>query len=235
MLTLSVDPSSSIGLGSGDVIACPTSNALWASGADQPASQAAPYDCSPGVAVTGNYDSASHTISFDLTSAQEYQAPAGPTGIFSLVLAPGSSPSGPFTAIFDAPGSSSFDITGESPAADGSSVPGGSSGFGSSLGIGTGTGQLGGTSDLPFSLTGAGAGVQPAASSAANPSSALEPSASGSTADVTALPGLTSGSQRTIAVILLVGLGGGLWMAASNTGRRPRSLRRVQGATADPD
>jgi hypothetical protein len=44
--------------------------------------------------------------------------------------------------------------------------------------------------------------------------------------------GLSSGYQRTVAVILLMALGAGLWMAASMKRHTPTSLRPVHAAEA---
>jgi hypothetical protein len=46
--------------------------------------------------------------------------------------------------------------------------------------------------------------------------------------------GLSSGSQRAIAVILLVALAAGLGMAASSGRHQPRSLRQIHGAPEHP-
>jgi hypothetical protein len=237
-LTLSLDPNTSIDLSSGDIVACPTTNALWASGADQPSNQAAPYDCAPGMGVSGNYDASSHTMSFALSSAQEYQAPSGPTGIFSVVLAPGSSPSGPFMAVFDAPSSSSFVITGESPASnneDNLAGSGVSSGNGLTNGFGPSGVDFGGIPGLPSTGVGEAGGTSPVSTSPITAVTTPGTVALGTPADVSATRGLSSGSQRMVAVILLAALGAGLWMAASQTGRRPRSLRQAHSAPTQGD
>jgi hypothetical protein len=239
VLTFTLDSQTTLALGSGDILACPTSNALWAAGGDQPSSLASPYDCSPGVGVTGNYYASTHTLTFDLSSAQEYIAPSGPTGIFSLALVPGSSPTGPFTAVIEPPSATSFSLTEESPllgAASSLGSAGGSSDLGSS---GSGLGSI---ASLPFSggdnfvlpapsgtASAAGTGAGATGSAAAAPSAAA---ASGTPAAETVAQGLGSGSQRTIAVILLVALAVGLWMAASTNRRQPKSLRVVHG---DPE
>jgi hypothetical protein len=227
VLTLSLDPSNSVGMASGDMVACPTTNALWASGDDQPDTQAPPYDCAAGTAVTGNYDSASNTVTFNLNGEQEYQGPSGPTGIFSLALVPGTSPSGPFTAVIDSPSASSFAITNESPgsnaeenlAADGSSGSFGLSGSG----VNSSSGPL-----SPLSAAGSSPaqGTTPTSSTATPGAVDLGVPA--------AATGLGGGSQRTIAVILLAALAAGLWMGASNTGRTPRSLRPVHAPAPGP-
>jgi hypothetical protein len=234
VLTLSL-ASSSIGVSSGDVLACPTGNTLWAAGYDQDSTQAPPYDCSAGVAVTGNYDAGAHTLTFDLSSSQEYETPAGgESGIFSLVLAPGSSPSGPFVAVLDPPGTSSFDLTSESPASSPGDVaaPGSySPGLGAEL-------SVGGTSALPAFSSGGPEGLpaEPPSPSSTPTSSATSPAPSTAAPSFATTPvsaGLSSGPQRSVAVILLLAVAVGVWMAASSKPRRPRSLRHSQRAVPE--
>lgn len=234
VLTLALS-SRSLGMSNGEIVACPTTETLWAAGADQPATQASAYDCAAGLAVSGNYDAASHTISFILSSAQEYQSPTGPNGTFSLVLAPGSSPTGPFTAVFDPPGASSFVITGESPASNADeNLASGATGYGDASGIG-----FGGVSGITTPTFSSIVGVLPTGpSTTPGGTTSTAPGGTGATAlgtpeQVVSDRGLSSSSQRTIAVILLAALGAGLWMSASNTARQPRSLRRDHASSGD--
>jgi hypothetical protein len=240
VLTLALDSQSSANVSSGDIVACPTSNNLWASGSDQPATQASPYDCSAGAAVTGNYDASSATITFNLSSAQEYVEPSGPTGIFSLAIVPGSSPTGPFTAVIQPPSATSFDVTGESPGSDANqNLANSGAGPPASAPAVTPTtttpaasafeqesaGLTGGSGVSPVSpVTPAAAPVGTPATTATTSPGAVALSAPVPTAVVS---GLSSGFQRTIAVILLMSLGAGLWMAASLKRHVPKSLRPV--------
>jgi hypothetical protein len=228
VLTLSLDSSNSVGMGSGDIVACPTTNALWASGADQPATQAPPYDCSAGNAVTGNYDASLNTVTFSLGSAQEYQGPSGPSGIFSLALVPGTSPTGPFTAVINPPSASSLALINESPASNADENLAGA-------GVLGGFGSTGGT----FSSSSGALPSSSVSGSSSTPGAAPTTNSSIPGAVNLGVPaaatGLGTGSQRTIAVILLVALAGGLWMGASNTGRQPRSLRPVHAAASGTD
>jgi hypothetical protein len=230
VLTLALNPTKSIEVGTGDVLACPASNTLWAAGDDQTYTQAPTYDCSPGVAVTGNYDASAHTMTFDLSNAQEYETPTGEgTGIFSLILAPGTSPTGPFTAVFTTPSSTSFSLTTESPltgsgAGDNELVP-----YASGINVGSNF-SLG--SNPGFSLTVPSSPSSPSAS-ASTPGSSSSPAPIAQGTQIAVAQGLSGGTQRSIAVILLLALAAGLWMGASNRSRPPRSLRTVH--TVSPD
>jgi len=236
LLTLTLDPQSSANVGSGDIVACPTTNNLWAAGDDQQASQAASYNCSSGQAVTGNYDAPSNTVTFDLSSTQELQEPSGPTNIFSLAVVPGASPTGAFTAVIQPPSSTSFAITGESPASNANQNL-------ANTGAGAAPPPITPVTAPPASgfqqessgLAGnSGAAlVSPVTPTpATTPTTATAPStvALGAPAATSAVSGLSSGYQRTIAVILLLALGTGLWMAASLQRHVPRSLRPVHAA-----
>jgi hypothetical protein len=228
ILTLTLDSALSLGMQSGDLVACPTTNTLWASGSDQTISQAPPYDCSAGFGVSGNYDAGNHTVSFDLASGQEYQALSGPTGSFSVVIAPASSPSGPFTAVIQPPSASSFDLTAESPLGNANlnEAPGALSG---PLGFGFSSGT--GASLFPLPPIPPTFGTPPVPSSSISTTTA--PSTGGTQASTTPLSatqtaypgGLTSGPQRSIAIIVLVALAIGLALGTSNVSRAPRSLR----------
>jgi len=237
-LTLTLNAHTSVGLATGDILACPAGSTLWSGGDDQDSGQAPTYDCSAGVAVTGNYDASSHSMTFDLSSVQEYVAPSGnELGIFSLVLAPGSSPSGPFTAVFESPGATSFKVDHESLATNVNTDESGttleSSGAYSPGQFSTPSSDLGGLSNVPFpAFTGAASALPPV-------STPLTPSTTPTTAPAVALgtpasavTGLSSGSQRSIAVILLAALAVGLWMAASNSTRKPKSLRVLHSVAA---
>jgi len=237
VLTVSLDPETTA-LGSGDILACPTTNTLWAGGGDQDSGQAAPFDCSPGDAVTGDYDGSSHTLTFDLSSAQEYVNVSGVgTGIFSLVLAPSLSPTGPFTAVIEPPSATSFAVTDESPA----SSPGDNLSGGGSVLLPTAPSGAGAATGFGFS--GSGTGAAPASSPLpsegfsmplpATPLAVASPAGTtqGAVGQVATTPeaiarALSTGSQRSIGVILLLAVAAGLWLAASSSRHQPRSLRR---------
>lgn len=237
VLTLTLDSQSSVNVSTGDIVACPTSNNLWAAGDDQAASQASSYDCSSGQGVTGNYDASAGTLTFDLASAQEYVEPSGPTGIFSLAIVPGTSPTAAFTAVIQPPSSSSFDLTGESPAANANQNL-----ANTGAGPAPSTPAVTPTTSAPpasafeqesagFTGNSGGAPVSPV-TPAPVPTTTTEPTAValGSPVPTSVISGLSSGYQRTVAVILLMSLGAGLWMAASMKRHVPTSLRPVHTA-----
>ncbi len=107
-LTLQLDPSSSANVSSGDLVACPTNSPLWTSGGDQDASAAPAYTCGSGQAVTGN--ASGNTVTFSLSSPEESSLEQG---VFSIVVVPGTSPSGAFQAIIEPPTTDSFTVTNE--------------------------------------------------------------------------------------------------------------------------
>jgi hypothetical protein len=239
VLTLTLDPSTSTDVQSGDIEACPTTNNLWAAGADQEASQASPYDCAAGQGVSGDYDAATNTLTFDLSGTQEYQAPSGPTGDFSLALVPGTSPTGVFTAVIDPPSSTSFAVTNESPASNPddnvaapSTVPVTIAPVPTSVpvsGFQAESSGLTGSSAAPLSpVTPTPAPTPTTVAPTATPSAVAL--GAPTTSDI--VSGLSSGYQRTVAVILLMALGAGLWMAASMKRHTPKSLRPVHAAEA---
>ncbi|MHB1785703.1 MAG: hypothetical protein ACYCS7_06070 [Acidimicrobiales bacterium] len=234
LLTLTLDPTSSGNVSTGDLIACPTATTLWSAGGDQDYSQAPQYSCGSGQAVTGNVDSATHTVTFDLASIQENSLSPG---TFSLVIVPGASPSGAFQAVITPPSSKSLTVTNESPLNDlntnlssGSTLSpttpapqtstpantsGGYSGLqpltsGSSAGTGTGTG----TGTAPASASGSLSTPSGQRTFAAGTPAALR-------------GGLGSGAQHTIALLVLLALGALLVMASSKPARAPRSLRAM--------
>lgn len=225
-LTLTLDTSSSADVSSGDVVACPTATDLWSAGGDQDSGQAPQYSCSGSGAVTGNYDSTDNTVSFALSSAQES---ALTPGVFSVVIVPGSSPSGPFQAIFEPPAASSFQVTVENSATnpgntviDTGPVP-------------SGAGSTPGSSAVPFGLQAYGPPSTSALPSGTTPSTPTSTPGAGATAGAPAgvalgsspvpRPGAGEGLARTIAIIVLVALSAALVAGATTPARRPRSLR----------
>jgi hypothetical protein len=170
--------------------------------------------------VTGNVDSAAHTVSFALSAAQENGLSPG---AFSLVIVPSSAPTGPFQAVFSAPAATSFVLTNASA-------------------LGNPNGNLDQTvSPSDFSAIGdlSAGGIAP---QAFTPSSA-GPSATGSGSSATnSLPvggyrelpavlrgGLGASAQRTVALLVLLGVGALLVLASSTQVRAPRSLRALGG------
>lgn len=232
-LTLTLDTTSSSGVASGDMIACPTRDTLWTAGGDQDAAQAPAYSCG-SAAVPGTVDSAAHTVSFSLTSAQENGFTAG---TFSVVVIPSAAPSGAFQAVFTAPDTTSFTVTNESALTSldqqganpnpgdqnlGTDLNANPSGFGlqafsppDTTDLGTaGTGPSDATGSAPTG-TGTGRTVQPSTAYAAAPA-ALH-------------GGISGGAQRTIALVVLLAIGGLLVASSAGEGRAPRSLRRRPG------
>lgn len=225
-LTLALDQTSSSQVSTGDLLACPTVTTLWSSGGDQDASQAPQYSCAN--AVTGNVDSSAHTVSFALTSAQENTLTPG---AFSLVVVPSTAPTEPFQAVFSPPGASSFVLTDASPLGNPND----------NVDLSVSSPDLSGAGDV----TGADLGLQAFTPSSGAPS-ATSPAAAPGGAATGALPGafatapavlrggLGANVQRTIALVVLLGLGT-LLVLASSTGRRaPRSLRSLAAGAAVP-
>lgn len=218
-LTLTLDQASSTNVSDGDLLACPTSTTLWSAGGDQDASQAPQYSCAD--AVTGNVDSSAHTVSFALTSAQENGLSAGS---FSLAIVPGSAPAGPFQAVFSAPAADSLTVTNASPAGDANAnldqtFPGGDQSGGFDLSGNPGDGGL-------QAFTPEAAPIPGPAASAATPGAAGTPIGRAYVAGPALHGGLGAGVQRTVALVVLLGLGTLLVLASSTSpGRAPRSLR----------
>lgn len=226
VLTLGLDPNSSKGVSTGDLLACPTTTTLWSAGGDQDASQAPQYSCAGSGAVTGDVDTAKNTVTFSLTSAQENQFTPG---AFSIVVVPGTAPSGPFQAVITAPSDTSLTVTNEAQAGNPdvnlatpvfpgdttNTVPGDSGSF---------------PSDFALSA--------PSPSGTGTPSSTggdmtASPSARGYTPQSAALHGgIGSGAQRTVALVVLLAIGALLVAASSRPGRAPRSLRLPSQPTA---
>ncbi|MHB8439074.1 MAG: hypothetical protein ACYDD4_07920 [Acidimicrobiales bacterium] len=213
VLTLTLDSTSSPGISTGDLIACPTASDLWSPGGDQDASQAPGYSCGTS-AATGNVSG--QTVTFDLASAQE--SPLVP-GEFTLAIVPGTSPSGAFQAVITQPTGTSLDVTGESPAANlnqnlAYTPPANPTPAPGAFGI------------QPFAPT---TTFAPTASSPV-PSTTPAPLAPTATTPLTAGPvsalrgGLGAGAQRTVALMVLLALGVLLVAASSRTTRAPRSL-----------
>ncbi|HUY64398.1 MAG TPA: hypothetical protein VMV14_07780 [Acidimicrobiales bacterium] len=225
VLTLSLNSASSGNVTNGDLIACPTTTTLWTGGGDQDSGAAPPYSCTN--AVTGNVDTTANTVTFDLTSAQESSLSPG---TFSLVIVPGSSPSGAFQAVISAPSSSSMAVTNESPMGspntnlDGATYSSGNLAGSTDAGAGSGAFAL-----QTFSPAGA-------VSTPASGSTSIAPAA-GSSTYAAAAPaalhgGLGSGAQRTVALVVLLALGALLVLASSNPARAPRSLRALLATNA---
>ena len=220
-LTLTLN-SSSTNVSSGDLIACPTSNDLWTAGGNQDSGQAPQYACGGSQAVTGNVDSAGHTVTFAFTPSQE--SPLTP-GDFSVVIVPGSSPSGAFQAVISAPGATSFNVTAESAANSNTNLasPLASGDLGGAGSTATDNGNFGLQSYAPPS------GVSDTSGSSAAPSSQGTSPAPQSAPRALGVPvvlrGLGSGIQRAIAVILLVSMGVLLAVGSQSPVRAPRSLR----------
>lgn len=219
-LTLALDQASSANVSDGDLLACPTATTLWSAGGDQDASQAPQYSCAD--AVSGNVDSSAHTVTFALTSAQESSLSAGS---FSLAIVPGTAPAGPFQAVFSAPSATSFTVTDASPAGDANAnldqtFPGADQS--GSLDLSAGPGGLGLQAFTPEAApvpTPAPAGTAPG--TAGTPSGRTYEAAPASLHG-----GLGAGAQRTVALVVLLGLGTLLVLASSmSPGRAPRSLR----------
>lgn len=215
-LTLALDQTSSSQVSTGDLLACPTVTTLWSSGGDQDASQAPQYSCSD--AVTGNVDSQAHTVSFALSSAQENSLTPG---AFSLVIVPSTAPTEPFQAVFSAPGASSFVLTDASPLGNPND----------NVDLSVASPDLSGAGDL----SGGDLGLQAFTPASAAPSAGTTGAHGGT--GTAALPGtyattpavlhggLGASAQRTIALVVLLGLGTLLVLASSNGRRAPRSLR----------
>lgn len=232
LLTLTLDPASSANVSSGDLIACPTATTLWAAGGGQDYGQAPPYSCGAGQAVTGNVDSAANTVTFDLTSMQESSLSPG---TFSIVIVPGSSPSGAFQAVITPPSSKSLTVTNESPLnnlntnlSSGSTASSATPAPQSSASSGTSAGSFG---LQPFSSgSSVGTGTTPATVTAPSAKSSFALSAPHSYAAGTPAAlraGLGSRTQRTIALVVLLALGTLLVIASSKPVRAPRSLRAL--------
>ncbi len=242
VLTLSLDPQTSSNVSSGDIIACPTTSNLWAAGYDQKASQASPYDCSAAHAVSGNYDASSNTITFQLSSAQAYQEPSGLTGIYSLALVPGLSPTGAFTAVINPPSPTSYALTGESPvsnpnqnlAAPAPGSPGGPAVAPLTVAPPTSAFQQesSGLQGTPGAVSISPVTPAPAPTPITTPIATPNVVALGTPTTTFTTTGLLSGYPRAVAVILLMILGTGLWVGAQRKRRSPKSLRPLHGAPA---
>jgi hypothetical protein len=227
VLTLSLDQASSANVSNGDLLACPTVTTLWSAGGDQDAAQAPQYSCAD--AVSGNVDSTTHTVSFALTSAQENSLSPG---AFSLVIVPSTTPSGAFQFVFSAPAADSLTVTNASPLGnpndnlDQSITPSDQSAFD----LSGGSGDLG--------LQSFGLSASPAATPAPGASTPGSGAAPGGANFASGAPavlrgGLGSSGQRTVALVVLLGLGTLLVVASSNQGRAPRSLRSLLTTVAD--
>lgn len=222
ILTLSLDPNSSKGVSTGDLVACPTTTTLWSAGGDQDASQAPQYSCAGSAAVTGDVDTTKNTVTFSLTSAEENQFTPG---AFSMVVVPGTAPSGPFQAVISAPSDTSLTVTNETPAGNPDvnlatpAFPGGTTD--------TIPGDNGGSFPSDFALS------TPSPASTGTPSSVgavpgAGPASRGYKSQTAVLHGgFGSGAQRTIALVVLLAIGALLVAASSRPGRAPRSLRRL--------
>ena len=214
-LTLALDQTSSSNVSTGDLLACPTVTTLWSAGGDQDASQAPQYSCSD--AVTGNVDSSAHTVSFALSSSQENGLSAG---AFSLVIVPSTAPAGPFQAVFSAPGATSFVLT------DASAMGNPNTDL-----VGSGSSDLSGTGDLsagsiePQAFTPSSAGPSPSAPG--SPGGASVPVGGYHELPAVLRGGLGASAQRTVALVVLLGLGTLLVLASSQQVRAPRSLRAL--------
>jgi hypothetical protein len=227
-LTLTLDTTSSSSVASGDLIACPTRDTLWTAGGDQDASQAPAYSCG-SAAVPGKVDSAAHTVSFALTSAQESGFTAG---TFSVVVIPSAAPSGAFQAVFTAPDTTSFTVTNESALTSldqqGSTAIPGDQSLGTDLNANPGSFGLQAFS--PPDTTDLGTvGTGPSASAGSSPTgtgTAVQPSTAYAAAPAALHGGLSGGAQRTIALVVLLAIGGLLVASSAGEGRAPRSLRR---------
>jgi hypothetical protein len=222
ILTLSLDPNSSKGVSTGDLVACPTTTTLWSAGGDQDASQAPQYSCAGSSAVTGDVDTTKNTVTFSLTSAQENQFTPG---AFSIVLVPGTAPSGPFQAVISAPSDTSLAVTNEAPAGNPDvnlatpAFPGGTTD--------TVPSDNGGASPSDFALS-APSPTDTAAPSSTRGGTNATPGGRGYTPQTAALHGgIGSGAQRTVALVVLLAIGALLVAASSRPGRAPRSLRRL--------
>lgn len=223
-LTLALDQASSGNVANGDLLACPTNTTLWSAGGDQDAGQAPPYSCAD--AVSGNVDSAGHTVSFALTSAQESQLSPG---TFSLVIVPGSTPAGAFQAVFSPPGDTSLAVTGESPLGNANDNLDNGLAGGTDQGS---SGDFGLQSFSPAPDSGAGSVVGPAATAPVPAASSGPAGSRGGTADALGARaalrgGIGSNAQRTVALVVLLALGTLLVAASSRPGRSPRSLRTM--------
>ena len=165
-LTLSLDPTSSVGTPS--VLACPVapSAAAWRAGGDQSGAPPAA-DCSSGRAVSGQVSSDGTTVTFSLTPAQQL---AGHPGVFNLILGPAAQT--PFQAVFQPPGSAAFTVAPPPPPASATPAPAGGP---------TGSGGATAPSGTP-------AGGVPGPSGAAPPGSASPGLGPGDLGSVTALP-----------------------------------------------
>lgn len=221
LLTLALDQASSANVSDGDLLACPTVTTLWSAGGDQDASQAPQYSCSQ--AVSGNVDSATHTVSFALTAAQENSLTAG---TFSLVIVPSNTPAGGFQAVFSPPSTTSLTVTDESPLGnpngnlDGS-FPGGDQ---------SGALDLSGLPGAPSlqSFTPQAAVVPtPSSSRPGSPTAAFPGTRLAAGTGAVLRGGLGSSAQRAMALAVLLGLGTLLVLASSRQARPPRSLRNL--------
>lgn len=219
MLTLSLNPSSSQGVSTGDLVACPTTTTLWSAGGDQDASQAPQYSCAGSSAVTGDVDTTKNTVTFSLTAAQENQFTPG---AFSIVIVPGTAPSGPFQAVISPPSATSLSVTSETPAGN------------PDVNLAT-PAFPGDTTNTPPGDN----GTFPSDFALSSPSpSDTNPSSTGGTSASPAIRGYTpqtaslhggigSGAQRTVALVVLLAIGALLVAASSRPGRAPRSLRQL--------
>lgn len=217
LLTLTLDQASSQGVAAGDLLACPTETTLWSAGGDQDVSQAPPYSCSSG-AVTGKLDTSAHTVRFDLGQAQEN---ALSPGSFSLVIVPSPTPSGPFQAVFSAPGGDSLEVTGESQAQNLGSDQLGAGGPLDQSGL---PGSDGGVLANPSAFA-----LAPAPATGGGPSPGARTIRPGIYRSVPAAlhGGLGTSAQRTVALGVLLGIGALLVAASSQRVRPPRSLLQV--------
>jgi hypothetical protein len=221
LLTLNLNPNTSKGVSTGDLVACPTTTTLWSGGADQDASQAPQYSCSGGGEVTGNVETAKNTVTFSLTSAQESQFVPG---AFSIVIVPGSTPSGPFQAVIAAPSQTSLTVTGEAPTGN------------PDVNLATPVSPPSNTADTVLPGVNGGAfpsefalsSPSPNVSAPSAPSATASPASRGYAAQTAALHGgIGSSAQRTVALVVLLALGALLVAASSRPGRAPRSLRQL--------
>jgi hypothetical protein len=224
LLELTLDTTSSENVQSGDLLACPTATTLWSAGSDQDASQAPRYSCAND-SVTGNVDSADHIVSFSLDSAQESTLQPG---TFSVVIVPSTTPSGPFQAIFSAPGTDSFQVTGETSS---SNVNLNLAGPPENTPPTQAPPSIGNVAPSAYAQTAA----SPSLNGSSQPNRSTTSPVGYSSSPVAVLRGgLGSNAQRTVALLVLLALGALLVGASSRQTHVPHSLRQASNRASPP-
>ena len=230
-LVLTLDTTSSSGVANGDLIACPTRDTLWTAGGAQDSAQAPAYSCGTA-AVPGTVDSTAHTVTFSLTSAQEN---GFGVGVFSEVIVPAASPSGPFQAVFTAPAADSFTVLTETAGSDIGSQsldttpsPAGDQNLGDlggnpgAFGLQSFTPMAGDSLDTTPGAAGGPSGGSGTGNGGSRPTTAYAAAPAGALHG-----GIGAQAQRTVAVLVLLAIGALLMVASSRNQRAPMSLRRM--------